>query len=115
MRLSAAVLAATLVASAAEAREVVFPLVVDHALLRASLAHQLGEEADGGALVWGTRGGCRSLVLRELRVGPGAGRVRVSAQAMAHLGFRFFGFCFAPLSWTGTVASLARPVLGDGW
>src|SRR5881409_2552549 len=88
MRLSAAVLVATLVASAAEAREVVFPLVVDHALLRASLARQLGEEADGGALVWGTRGGCRSLVLRDLRVSPAAGRVRVSAQATAHLGFR---------------------------
>src|SRR6266851_3707327 len=72
MRLSAAVLAATLVATAAEAREVVFPLVVDHALLRASLARQLGEEADGSALVWGTRGGCRSLVLRDLRVGRAA-------------------------------------------
>src|SRR5213594_331040 len=115
MRLSAAVLAATLVATAAEAREVVFPLVVDHALLRASLARQLGEEADGSALVWGTRGGCRSLVLRDLRVGPTAGRVRVSAQATAHLGFRFLGFCFAPLSWKGNVESVARPALGDGW
>src|SRR2546422_6875679 len=103
MLLSAAVLAATLVATAADAREVVFPLVVDHALLRASLARQLGEDADGSALVWGTRGGCRSLVLRDLRVGPAAGRVRVSAQATAHLGFRFLGFCFAPLSWKGNV------------
>src|SRR3989441_3335211 len=115
MRLSAAVLAATLVATAVEAREVVFPLVVDHALLRASLARQLGEEADGSALVWGTRGGCRSLILRDLRVGPAAGRVRVSAQATAHLGFRFLGFCFAPLSWKGNVESVARPALGDGW
>ena len=115
MRLSAAVLAATLVATAAEAREVVFPLVVDHALLRASLARQLGEEADGSALVWGTRGGCRSLVLRDLRVGAAAGRVRVSAQATAHLGFRFLGFCFAPLSWKGNLESVARPALGDGW
>src|SRR2546428_697533 len=109
MRLSAAVLAATLVATAAEAREVVFPLLVDHALLRASLARQLGEEADGSALVWGTRGGCPSLVLRDLRVGPAAGRVRVSAQATAHLGFRFLGLCFAPLSWKGNVESVARP------
>src|SRR5438552_2672627 len=115
MRLSAAVLAATLVATAAEAREVVFPLLVDHALLRASLARQLGEEADGSALVWGTRGGCRSLVLRDLRVGAAAGRVRVSAQATAHLGFRFLGFCFAPLSWKGNLESVARPALGDGW
>src|SRR2546421_141672 len=38
MRLSAAVLATTLLATAAGAREVGFPLVVDHALLRASLA-----------------------------------------------------------------------------
>src|SRR5207249_3077997 len=112
MRMSAAVLAATLVATAAEAREVVFPLLVDHALLRASLARQLGEEADGSALVWGTRGGCRSLVLRDLRVGAAAGRVRVSAQATAHLGFRFLGFCFAPLSWKGHLESVARPALG---
>src|SRR2546428_3629203 len=115
MRLSAAVLATTLVATAAEAREVVFPLVVDHALLRASLARQLGEGADGSALVWGTRGGCRSLILRDLRVGPAAGRVRVSAQATAHLGFRFLGLCFAPLPWKGNVESVARPALGDGW
>src|SRR5438067_10390425 len=115
MRLSAAVLAATLVATAAEAREVVFSLVVDHALLRASLARQLGEEADGSALVWGTRSGCRSLVLRDLRVGAAAGRVRVSAQATAHLGFRFLGFCFAPLSWKGNLKSVARPALGNGW
>src|SRR2546422_10191786 len=115
MLLSAAVLAATLVATAADAREVVFPLVVDHALLRASLARQLGEDADGSALVWGTRGGCRSLVLRDLRVGPAAGRVRVSAQATAHLGFRFLGFCFAPLSWKGHVESVARPEIGGDW
>src|SRR5438477_213851 len=115
MRLSAAVLAATLVATAAEAREVVFSLVVDHALLRASLARQLGEEADGSALVWGTRGGCRSLVLRDLRVGPTAGRVRVSAQATAHLGFRFLGFCFAPLSWKGSSCSRAGTGSSCSW
>src|SRR3989475_8037515 len=115
MRLAAAVLAAPLVATAVEAREVVFPVVVDHALRRASLARQLGEEADGSALVWGTRGGCRSLVLDDLRVGPAAGRVRVTAQATAHLGFRFLGFCFAPLSWKGNVESVARPEIGGDW
>src|SRR5437773_1540476 len=72
MRLSAAVLATTLLATAAGAREVRFPLLVDHALLRASLARQLGEERDGSALVWGTRGSCRSLVLSDLRVRPRA-------------------------------------------
>src|SRR2546422_7351316 len=115
MRLSAAVLATTLLATAAGAREVVFPLVVDHALLRASFARQLGEEGDGSVLVWGTRGGCRSLVLDDLRVGPAAGRVRVTAQATAHLGFRFLGFCFAPLSWKGNVESVARPEIGGDW
>src|SRR5438034_7224640 len=115
MRLSAAVLATTLLATAAGAREVVFPLVVDHALLRASFARQLGEEGDGSVLVWGTRGGCRSLVLDDLRVGRAAGRVRVTAQATAHLGFRFLGFCFAPLSWKGNVESVARPEIGGDW
>src|SRR5207249_9431558 len=112
MRMSAAVLVATLVATAAEAREVVFPLVVDHALLRASLARQLGEEADGTALVWGTRGGCRSLVLRDLRVGAAAGRVRVSAQACAHLGFRFLGFCWSAPWRMGNLAECGRLTRG---
>src|SRR2546428_11452471 len=115
MRLSADVLATTLLATAAGAREVGFPLVVDHALLRASLARQLGEEGDGSVLVWGTRGGCRSLVLDDLHVGPAAGRVRVTAQATAHLGFRFLGFCFAPLSWKGNVESVARPEISGDW
>src|SRR5437016_12323468 len=87
MRLSAAVLATTLLATAAGAREVGFPLVVDHALLRASLARQLGEEGDGSVLVWGTRGGCRSLVLDDLRVGPAAAGCAVPRQAPANLGF----------------------------
>src|SRR5438093_12798456 len=108
MRLPVAVLASTLLATVAGAREVAFPLVVDHALLRASVAGQLGEGRDGSALLWGAPGGCRSLVLRDLRVGPAAGRLRVSARATAHLGFRFLGFCFAPLGWNGTVESLAR-------
>src|SRR5437879_13631710 len=115
MRPVATALASLLLAAAAEAREIGFPLVVDHALLRATLAAQLGEEPDGSALMWGTRGGCRSLVLRDLRVGPAAGRVRVSAQATAHLGFRLLGFCFAPLSWKGNVESVPRPALGAGW
>jgi len=115
MRLSAAVLATTLLATAAGAREVGFPLLVDHALLRASLARQLGEERDGSALVWGTRGSCRSLVLSDLRVGPAPGRVRITAQVTAHLGFRFLGFCFAPLSWKGNVESVARPEIGGDW
>src|SRR5207249_3236886 len=104
MRLSAAVLATTVLATAAGAREVGFPLLVDHALLRASLARQLGEERDGSALVWS-----------GLRVGPAPGRVRITAQVTAHLGFRFLGFCFAPLSWKGNVESVARPEIGGDW
>src|SRR5206468_2321011 len=33
----------------------------------------------------------------------------------AHLGFRFLGFCFAPLSWKGNVESVARPGIGGDW
>src|SRR3989449_3021335 len=115
MRLCAAVLATTLLATAGGAGEVSFPLVVDHALLRATLARQLGEEPDGSSVLWGSRGGCRSLVLRDLRVGAAAGRMRVSAQGRAHLGVRFLGFCFARLAWSGRVESLARPEMGDDW
>src|SRR2546425_5478840 len=115
MRLCAAVLATTLLATAGGAGEVGFPLVVDHALLRATLARQLGEEPDGSSVLWGSRGGCRSLVLRDLRVGAAAGRMRVSAQGRAHLGVRFLGFCFARLAWSGRVQALARPGIGAGW
>src|SRR2546427_12713360 len=115
MRLRAAVLATILVAPAAHARQVGFPLVVDHALLRATLARQLGEAPDGSALLWGAREGCRSLVLRDLRVESAASRLRVTAQATTRLGFRFLGFCFAPVSWSGKVESLARPQMGDHW
>src|SRR5439155_385144 len=80
MRLCAAVLATTLLATAGGAGEVGFPLVVDHALLRATLARQLGEEPDGSSVLWGSRGGCRSLVLRDLRVGAVPGRLRASVE-----------------------------------
>src|SRR5439155_1300870 len=72
-------------------------------------------EPDGSSVLWGSRGGCRSLVLRDLRVGATAGRMRVSAQGRAHLGVRFLGFCFARLAWSGRVESLARPEMGDDW
>src|SRR5689334_9549060 len=115
MRLRAAVVATLAVALTAEAREVGFPLVVDHTLLRAALAAQLHEESDGTIALWGTPGGCRSLVLRDLGVGPAAGRLHVGAHGTARLGFRLLGFCFAPLSWTGTIESTARPELGPDW
>ncbi len=115
MRLRAAVVATLVLALTAEAREVGFPLVVDHALLRAALAAQLREEPDGSTMLWGAPGGCRSLVLRDLRVGPAADRLRISAQGAARLGLRLLGFCFAPLSWAGMVQSTARPELGPDW
>ena len=115
MPLAVAVLTTAFLVTAARAGEVVFPLVVDHALLRAALARQLGEEPDGSALLWGARDDCRSLVLRDLRVESAASRLRVTAQGTARLGFRFLGFCFAPRSWSGKVESLARPEMGDHW
>src|SRR5439155_11944778 len=62
-----------------------------------------------------TRGGCRFLTLRDLRLGPAAGRVRVSTQGAARVGFRFLGFCLSPLSWEGRVETMATPVLGADW
>src|SRR5207237_2010814 len=91
------------------------PPLSHHALLRPALACQLCDERDCSALVCGTRVSCRSLVLSDLRVGPAPGRVRITAQVTAHLGFRFLGFCFAPLSWKGNLESVARPALGNGW
>src|SRR5689334_11491026 len=115
MRAMLGVLLAAVVVGGARADEITFPLTVDYPLLQAALAEQLHPDADGKAVLWGSEGGCHELTLRDVDVQPAPPRVRFVARGHARLGFKFLGFCFAPLSWDGYVETLATPVIGSDW
>jgi hypothetical protein len=95
--------------------EVTFPLRVDYPILQATLARQLHDATDASGALWGTAGGCRSLVVRDLRVAPSGERVTLSMRGSARLGFGFLGLCLAPLSWDGYLDTDARPEIGPDW
>ncbi len=104
-----------LMARAALADPVTFQLTVDYPILAAALTQQLRPDAAGDAVLWGSRGGCRSLTVRDLKLEPTNGRVRLTARGRARLGFGFLGLCIAPLSWKGNIETLASPEIGGDW
>lgn len=110
-----AVLATLLAARGAVADQVTFPLTVDYPLLAAAVREQLRPEPDGTALLWGTRDGCRSLTLRDLRFESTGARVRLRANGAARVGFSFLGFCIAPVGWKGILDTLATPSVDADW
>jgi len=111
----AVLLGVLLCASTVRAAEVSFTLTVDYEILGRALRDALEADRGGEAVLWGTRTGCRSLVLRDIGIEPGEGRVRVVARGTARLGFGFLGFCLAPVSWNGYLASLATPEVSGDW
>src|SRR5207249_934122 len=115
MRRRAVLLGVLLCASTARAAEVSFTLTVDYEILGRALRDALEADRGGEAVLWGTRTGCRSLVLRDIGIEPGEGRVRVVARGTARLGFGFLGFCLAPVSWNDYLASLATPEVSGDW
>ena len=115
MRAMFGVLLAAVVAAGARAEQITFPLTVDYPLLQAALAAQLRPDADGSGVLWGSEGGCRELTLRDVDVQPAPPQVRFVARGHARLGFKFLGFCFAPLSWDGYLETLATPVVAADW
>ena len=115
MRRRAVLLGVLLCASTVRAAEVSFTLTVDYEILGRALRDALEADRGGEAVLWGTRTGCRSLVLRDIGIEPGEGRVRVVARGTARLGFGFLGFCLAPVSWNGYLASLATPEVSGDW
>lgn len=115
MRAFSAMLALVLVLpSAATARQITFPLVVDYALLGAALARQLEHDAPGGVL-WGSPNGCRSLIVSDVAVGLIDTRIRIEMRGNARVGLSFLGFCFAPVRWHGFLRSYATPSVSAGW
>src|SRR5437870_3714314 len=115
MRRAAVLLAMILCGSSVRAPEVSFTLTLDYQILGRALRDALEADRGGEAVLWGTRAGCRSLVLRDIGIEPGAGRVRFVARGTARLGFGFLGFCFAPVSWNGYLDSLATPEVSRDW
>jgi hypothetical protein len=115
MRTMFGVLLAAVVAAGARAEQITFPLSVDYPILQAALAAQFHADTGGRAVLWGSEGGCRELTLRDVDVEPAPPQVRFVARGHARLGFRFLGFCFAPLSWDGYVETLATPVIAPDW
>jgi hypothetical protein len=106
-----ALLAVTVPGTGAGATTVTFPLLVDHPVLEAELAHALGVADGREAVLWGDAGGCRFLAVRAVRSDTGGERVRIRLRGRARVGFRFLWFCIGP-SWDGSVETTARPEVG---
>jgi hypothetical protein len=115
MRLVAALVALTLARGVAAAAEVTFPIVVDYPLLAAAVEHDLRLESDGTAVLWGQSGSCRYVALREIRLSPADGRVRLIARASARVGFGLLGFCVGPVLWDGYLETVATPEMRPRW
>jgi transglycosylase-like protein with SLT domain len=115
MRALAVVAAAVLASSAAAARTVTSPLLVDHAILEAALRRDLGMR-DGETLeLVGTPGDCTWAVLDDVAFGAEHGALRLNATGTAVAGFRLIWFCFSPLTWQGQLAMTLRPIVGRDW
>src|SRR5438552_3997847 len=92
-------LALLALARVAVADQVTLPLAVDYPVLAAALTAHLHPAADGSAVLWGRRDGCRSFTVRGIHLETAGSRVRLTASGRARVGFGFLGMCIAPLAW----------------
>ncbi|HEV7733731.1 MAG TPA: transglycosylase SLT domain-containing protein [Candidatus Binatia bacterium] len=98
----------------ARAAEVTFTLAVDYPLLQAAMQREIGL-GNGPTVLWGSTDGCRSLVLRDLTLGPDDDRVRIGAGGQGQVGFDVASFCLFPLTWDGSLVARGRPSVGEDW
>ncbi len=98
----------------ARAAQVTFTLAVDYPLLEAAMRREIGL-GDGPTVLWGSTDGCRSLVLRDLTLGPDEDRVRIGAGGQGQVGFDVASFCLFPLTWDGSLIARGRPSVGEDW
>jgi len=115
MRPLPVLLTVALLVGTATADELTFPLVVDYPFLRTALERELHEEADGTALLWGRRGGCRFVTLHDLQMARAGGRVRLTGRVAARVAIDLFGLCIGPVTWQGHVETLATPEITPDW
>jgi hypothetical protein len=107
--------AAALGFATVEAAEVRFPLTVEYELLRVALRKHLREESGGEIVLWRSADRCRSFVMREPTLTPGASGLRIAGPGVAEAGLGFLGYCFANVAWTGHVEIVVRPEIGADW
>ena len=108
-------LAVLVLAPAALATEVRFPLSVEHPVLQSALRKHLREQSGGTLELWRTADGCGSLVMREVTIQPREGRLRISGRSSAEAGVALFGVCWGSVSWEGYADIVGRPEIGPDW
>jgi hypothetical protein len=107
--------AATMVAAGpAGARELSVPLTLDSSFLRAALVTQIYRDGGERAVLWGTPGSCRYLVLARPVVGTSEGHVRVLSHAALRAGTGLLGLCWSAVNWEGQVEAALAPELPAG-
>ncbi len=100
--------------AAAQAREVVVPLRLDHEFLRQALVTQVYTDPNQTARVWDDGTGCNYLTLSSPRVDTHQGKVRVTSAGTGRVGTSVGKQCLVVLDWTGTVEVLEEPRVEPG-
>jgi transglycosylase-like protein with SLT domain len=112
--LALAIVAAS-AATAAAARTVTFPLVVDYPILESAFRRDIGMTEGESLELWGTPGGCHWAVADEMALDAQGGKLRVKITGSTVVGFRLLWFCISPIAWQGSLTIVTRPVVGRDW
>lgn len=107
--------AALIGARTSEARQVRFGLHVDFESLRGAMLRTLAAGPEGSRMLWQDGGGCRAVVLRDVRLQPTGERLSIVAESNTRVGIQFLGFCLFPLSWRGRLEMETSPEVGPDW
>lgn len=103
--------ALALLAEAADARDVTFPIRLDDRFLTLELARNAFTDPDGRAHVFDDESDCNSLVLFEPKVEAKPDGLRVRSAGEARFGVSVGGRCLLPLSWSGQIELVEEPRL----
>ena len=94
---------ALMAGSAAQARALSIPLLVDYDYIQQALRQQAFTGPGGSAQPWNDGTGCNYLKLTHPVVDAINGKLRVTTQGEAHIGTPLGDQCLALLNWQGTV------------
>lgn len=110
-----AVACAVATAAPTSADEARFPLTVSYDLLRTALRTHLKATGGAGLELWRSADGCGAFVIKDPTLTAADGRVKIRGPASGEAGLRFFGLCWANVSWHGDAEISARPEIGGDW
>jgi hypothetical protein len=99
----------------AVAGQVGFPLTVEYDLVRTALRKHLREQSGGELVIWRSADRCREFIMRDPRIEPAQGNLRIFGPASALVGLGMLGYCWAQVDWDGRVDILVRPEIGPDW